>query len=301
MAKKKRSAANKKRIATAEVELSLKAELPQGQPYYIGSLDNDRAPDPSSTSDPILARMQARSRIFRAQARDRRARDFGYLAVSAMEVLNRPSKTVGAFLELLRQERHPGARKIESLESEAAALCFALEIRALNEGNKGRAEALAKIGGQFAAMYAADPSLLNAPGPDLYAVLTDFAVSFDENRDPDAGGDRGPAPDNQEEREGDPEQVQCTDFEAEGKSQRRKAQEPTDQQAAAAEAMVSKGGEVGIQYAAWYLRCTKSHVRRLVRKGKLSGSRTRPMQVTTASLRAYKWAGKGAPPIPSSR
>jgi hypothetical protein len=69
----------------------------------------------------------------------------------------------------------------------------------------------------------------------------------------------------------------------------RKRSEPTGAQIDAAEAMVRSQSDVNTRIASQFLRCTPQHVYRLVRQRKLTGSKTKPMRITSASLRAYTW------------
>jgi hypothetical protein len=64
---------------------------------------------------------------------------------------------------------------------------------------------------------------------------------------------------------------------------------PTDDQVAAAESAVRAHAEVDIRRAAVYLGCSMQHIRKLARLQRLTGSKTRPMRITSASLREYKW------------
>ena len=64
---------------------------------------------------------------------------------------------------------------------------------------------------------------------------------------------------------------------------------PTPQQQAIADKQVAEMSEVTTRTAAWWLRCSAQHIRRLARNGYLKASGTRPMVITTDSLRSYKW------------
>ena len=69
-----------------------------------------------------------------------------------------------------------------------------MEIRALNQGNKGRAEALAKIGGQFRDLYSVGPLVLNPPGPDLYASFRESTKSLNCDEADSVADERPAAP-----------------------------------------------------------------------------------------------------------
>ena len=64
---------------------------------------------------------------------------------------------------------------------------------------------------------------------------------------------------------------------------------PTDDQVAAAENAVRVNAKLDIRRAALYLGCSIQHIRKMVRLHRLTGSKTRPMRITSASLREYKW------------
>jgi hypothetical protein len=64
---------------------------------------------------------------------------------------------------------------------------------------------------------------------------------------------------------------------------------PSDEQLAAAEAMVNQKAEVDTQRAAWYLQCSTQHVLRLIREQHLIATRTKPKRIKCDSLRRYKW------------
>jgi hypothetical protein len=80
------------------------------------------------------------------------------------------------------------------------------------------------------------------------------------------------------------------------KAEARDSTAPTAEQAAAAEALVGKENDVDVQHAAWYLRCSRGHILRLIRKKHLIATKTRPKRVTSESLKKYKWV---APPADS--
>ncbi len=70
----------------------------------------------------------------------------------------------------------------------------------------------------------------------------------------------------------------------------RRGTQPTPEQTAMAEKSVTERSEVTTQIAAWWLPCSIQHMRRLARSGAVTSSKTRPMRITTGSLRAYKWS-----------
>ena len=73
----------------------------------------------------------------------------------------------------------------------------------------------------------------------------------------------------------------------------KRATEPTAEQRAIAEKLVSEQSEVSIKIAACWLPCSIQHMRRLAKNGDVIASRTKPMRIQTESLRTYKW-GKTA-------
>ena len=64
---------------------------------------------------------------------------------------------------------------------------------------------------------------------------------------------------------------------------------PTPEQVRAAEVLVDQETDVDVQHAAWYLRCSKKHVLRLISQNALIASNTRPKRITSDSLKTYKW------------
>jgi hypothetical protein len=70
---------------------------------------------------------------------------------------------------------------------------------------------------------------------------------------------------------------------------------PTDEQVAAADKLVAGKSDADIQHAAWYLRCTRQHVLRLIRKGVLTATNTKPKRVRCDSLRRHKWGSDSVP------
>jgi hypothetical protein len=63
----------------------------------------------------------------------------------------------------------------------------------------------------------------------------------------------------------------------------------TDKHIETATKLVSEKHSVSVRHAAQFLNCSVHHVRRLASQNKLISSGTRPRQITSASLQAYKW------------
>jgi len=70
---------------------------------------------------------------------------------------------------------------------------------------------------------------------------------------------------------------------------KRRGTQPTPEQTRVAEKSVAEQSAVTTQIAAWWLPCSLQHMRRLARESHVSASKTRPMHITTNSLRTYKW------------
>jgi hypothetical protein len=87
----------------------------------------------------------------------------------------------------------------------------------------------------------------------------------------------------------DPQPVSAGPYSGTEKSVQEEKSAWTDKEIETAVKMVAEKQTVTTKRAAQFLNCSVQHIRRLVHQEKLIASGTRPMQITSASLRDYKW------------